>query len=253
MLAKKIVEHNGEALSEVTVPLKGILVGNGATATGDWYEGYLTGLRINHLYAHGLFAEPLHAKIHSTCKNFTKGVITAECEALVKFTTNETGVLNQYDVSAHSPHCIPPLSFPPNFRAFVTQVRETCLHGQAPNLNLDSQAPLMGAKALAGLSADDSATPSKKEDPCDLGSTKLVTYLNRKDVQEAIHVTEAVPTKGGNFTDCGGSFGRAVKYTRIPQDETVTVYPALVGKIRILIFNGDQVGAKRARCWGAQC
>ena len=78
-----------------------------------------------------------------------------------------------------------------------------------------------------------------KEDPCDLGATQLIGYLNRKDVMEAIHVTEA-SAKGGKFVDCGGSFGRPVTYTRVPQDETVGVYPHLVGKMRILIFNGDQ-------------
>ena len=40
--------------------------------------------------------------------------------------------------------------------------------------------------------------------------------------------------------DCGGSFGRPVRYTRVPQDERVDVYPDLIGAIRILIFNGDQ-------------
>ena len=42
---------------------------DGATATGDWYEGYLAGLRLEHQYVHGLFSEPLHAKIKSTCKS----------------------------------------------------------------------------------------------------------------------------------------------------------------------------------------
>ena len=46
---------------------------------------------------------------------------------------------------------------------------------------------------------------------------------------------------GGTWSDCGGSFGRPVKYTRIPQDERVTVYPELIASgMRILIFNGDQ-------------
>ena len=99
MLAQKIVEHNAQSSSGVAVPLEGILVGNGATATGDWYEGYLAGLRLEHQYVHGLFSEPLHAKIETTCKNFTKGVVTDECQGLVNLTKNETGVLNQYDVS----------------------------------------------------------------------------------------------------------------------------------------------------------
>ena len=42
------------------------------------------------------------------------------------------------------------------------------------------------------------------------------------------------------WVDCGGSFGRPVHYTRIVQDERVTVYPHLIGKIKIMIFNGDQ-------------
>ena len=30
------------------------------------------------------------------------------------------------------------------------------------------------------------------------------------------------------------------RYTRVPQDERVSVYPDLIGKMRILIYNGDQ-------------
>jgi carboxypeptidase C (cathepsin A) len=138
MLAQKIVEHNTESSNGMVVPLEGILVGNGATATGDWYEGYLTNLRINHLYAHGLFGEPLYASIQTECKNFTKGIITDKCAALVKLTTNETGVLNQYDVS-RTRHHITSISLTSSQTCFVWLALITLLllhHRAAPLANM---------------------------------------------------------------------------------------------------------------------
>lgn len=236
MLAKEIIKSN-DALAEQArgqrgagavltshINLKSIMVGNGAIATGDWYEGWLTGLRADNAFSHGLFSPRLKMQIKSSCTNYTKGHITEECQALLGKMAKETGNLNAYDL------------------------RETCIpqgqHQQQQSMLLmGEQQPLVASAASrSGLG---------EEDPCDLGGTDLSAWMNRADVQRAIHVQSAVPKPvsnsnstgsngGGGWVDCGGSFGRPAQYTRIPQDERVSVYPDLIGKIHVLIFNGDQ-------------
>lgn len=173
-------------------------------------------MRADNAFAHGLFSPRLKMEFQSSCKNYTKGHVTIECQALLAKMANETGNLNAYDL------------------------RETCIPQQQQQqlqtmLVMDEQQPLVASAARrSGLG---------EEDPCDLGGTDLSTWMNRADVQRAIHVEAAVKHAGsgaGGWVDCGGSFGRPVQYTRIPQDERVTVYPHLLGKIRVLIFNGDQ-------------
>jgi carboxypeptidase C (cathepsin A) len=76
MLALEILRANSAAAKKgrasgasvgggggVSINLQGIMVGNGAIATGDWYEGWLTGLRTANAYAHGLYSQQLHEDI----------------------------------------------------------------------------------------------------------------------------------------------------------------------------------------------
>eukprot|EP00040_Diaphanoeca_grandis_P016095 m.82913 g.82913 ORF g.82913 m.82913 type:complete len:497 (+) comp25571_c0_seq2:670-2160(+) len=222
MLAQRVVQHNADPKTSAAdrVRLKGMLVGNGAIATGDWYEGWLTGLRNNQAFTHGLFSPQLRAEIVKTCKNFTKGVITPACTNLLSIVQNETGNLNVYDL------------------------RETCLKTddrQQEHIANSDQQPLRAARRVDGGELRGKIGDEEEaEDPCDLGATDLIRYLTRADVQRALHVENASVNQSGNWVDCGGSFGRGVAYTRVPQDERVSVYPDLIGSIRILIYNGDQ-------------
>ena len=183
----------------------------------------------------GLFSPKLKMQIRSSCMNYTKGHITTECQALLAKMAKETGNLNAYDLRET---CVP------------QQQQDQHQHQhQQSMLVMDEQQPLVSSAASrGGVGA---------EDPCDLGGTDLAAWMNRADVQRAIHVESAVPTRtsttgssssssssrsssADGWVDCGGSFGRPAEYTRIPQDERVTVYPHLIGKIDVLIFNGDQ-------------
>jgi hypothetical protein len=62
MLAQAILANPSSGIN-----LKGILVGNGAVATGDWYEGGLVAQRMQHAYNHGLFSDSLKAVIDAAC------------------------------------------------------------------------------------------------------------------------------------------------------------------------------------------
>ena len=80
------------------VRLVGMMVGNGAIATGDWYEGWLTGLRTKQAFQHGLFSPRLFGEITKACTNYTKGIISPGCQDLLAQVKNQTGNLNEYDL-----------------------------------------------------------------------------------------------------------------------------------------------------------
>ena len=245
------------------INLEGMMIGNGAIATGDWYEGWLTQLRNRQAFAHGLFSPSLYAQVQKTCTNYTKGLISPQCQTLLKQVDNETGRLNQYDIRQT---CTGPRPHPFLLASSATEDDSrggyddtqkplnrgrggtgwtTALGGSSSTSNITA---VEATVAASGIDEITSSTSTPEEDPCDLGATDLIRYMSRADVQRAIHVSESsaaatstdTSTGAVNWEDCGGSFGRPVVYTRIPQDERVTVYPELIGKMRILVFNGDQ-------------
>jgi len=83
------------------------------------------------------------------------------------------------------------------------------------------------------------------EDPCDEGGTDLTVYLSRADVKNALHV-DAAQREGSSdgWHDCGGSFGRHVQYTRIAQDERLTVRLMAVFSLQFqqVTFNPNRFG-----------
>jgi carboxypeptidase C (cathepsin A) len=78
------------------VPLKGVLVGNGAVATGDWYEGGLVRQRMEHAYAHGLFSPALKARIDAACTNWTAR--PPACASALDEMADQMGPLNAYNI-----------------------------------------------------------------------------------------------------------------------------------------------------------
>ena len=182
------------------VNLQGILVGNGAVATGDWYEAILVQQRMEHAFAHGLFSAPLKAQIDAACTDYVNP--SAACSAALQTMSQQMGPLNAYDIE------------------------ETCLgySAQAARLSLSASG---GSAAAVGVRAVGLST-----DPCSAPNDALTTYLNRADVQAAMHVA-AGATAVGAWSECQSG---TVNYTRMPQDERQTVYPGLLQKIAVLIF-----------------
>ena len=218
--------------------LAGVLVGNGAVATGAWYENGLAVQRVDFLRAHALFPATLRAELQDACGDFSASPRPPACNDALRAVGAAAGNLNVYDV------------------------RETCLNASDDyallnNLGITAAAAAAAAAAEEGAAeaepgafAAAAARPAPEDavlvrgaaaDPC-LDGAPLIAWLNQADVQAALHVTATTGgrQRSGSWTDCGGSFGHAVTYKREPMDERVTVYPGLVAAVRVLVYNGDQ-------------
>jgi serine carboxypeptidase-like clade 1 len=185
-----------------SIALKGVLVGNGALKTSPVYEGGLVQQRMQHAYNHGLFSTPLYDSINAACVNYTAP--SASCSSLLSTMAQQVGPLNAYDIEV------------------------TCLGGGVQQRALMRSAEGSGAFG-AGF--------GPLGDACSVADSQVTAYMNRVDVQAAFHVTAAAAVLGP-WSECAS--GSTLSYTRIPQDETQTVYPGLIAKIAVLVFNGDQ-------------
>jgi len=179
--------------------LKGIFVGNGALKTNDNYEGNLTQQRMQHAANHGLFSTTLKKQIDETCLNFT-APRTPACDALLQQQQDEIGPLNSYNIDI------------------------TCLGSPS------------SPQQRALLRSVDKNSENLALNPCTAADAALTAYMNRADVQSAMHFSAGASVIGP-WGECQGG---TVDYTRIPCDEMVDVYPILLAKIAVIIYNGDQ-------------
>jgi serine carboxypeptidase-like clade 2 len=198
-LARAILQSSQNQLIS---QLKGVFVGNGALKTNDNYEGNLTQQRMQHAFNHGLFSTSLKQQIEMTCLNFT-APRTPACDALLQQQQDEIGPLNSYNIEVT---CLGSPSSPQQ-RALLRSVDSNLHNNEKLSLN-----------------------------PCTAADTALTAYMNRPDVQSAMHFTQGASVIGA-WGECQGG---TVTYTRIPCDEMVDVYPILLQKIAVIIYNGDQ-------------
>ena len=187
--------------------LKGILVGNGALMTSDVYEGGLTQQRMQHASNHGLFSAALRAQIDAACTNWTAPRAPA-CDALLATEQQQIGPLNSYDIEVS---CI-------GYGASAQQRALLRSSGRA------AEADALERRVRAGAN------------PCSAADDALTAYMNRADVQAALHVGAGAAVIGP-WSECAGG---SLQYTRIPCDEMTDVYPGLLSKIAVLVYNGDQ-------------
>ena len=198
-LARAILQSSH---SQLISQLKGIFVGNGALKTNDNYEGNLTQQRMQHAANHGLFSTTLKKQIDETCLNFT-APRTPACDALLQQQQAEIGPLNSYNIDIT---CLGSPSSPQQ-RALLRSVDKNLGKGDDLALN-----------------------------PCTAADSALTAYMNRADVQGAMHFSAGASVIGP-WGECQGG---TVDYTRSPCDEMVDVYPILLAKIAVIIYNGDQ-------------
>ena len=189
--------------------LKGILVGNGALKTADAYEGLLTQQRMLHASQHGLFSMTLRAQIDAACTNWTAPRAPA-CDALLATQQAQMGPLNAYNIEV------------------------TCL-GSSSSSAAAAASPQQ--RALLRSSGSDVPEPALGASACTAADEALTAYYNRADVQAALHVQAGAAVIGA-WGECQGG---TVDYTRIPVDQTKTVYPQLLAAgLAVAIYNGDQ-------------
>ena len=189
-------------LASSSLPLRGILVGNGALKTNDVYEGNLTMQRAQHAYNHGLFSAPLKHSIDAACVNWTAPRSSA-CETLLSEMANQIGPLNSYDIEV------------------------TCAPGQ-------QQRALLGS--VSHQAAPPSSTHASSVNVCSAADLALTAYMNQPDVLEALHVAPGKASLGP-WAECADG---TLSYFREPCDEMTDVYPGLLEKLQVLIYNGDQ-------------
>ena len=153
-----------------------------------------------HAYNHGLFSAPLKRAIDAACTNWTSPR-SAQCEAALAQVASEKGPLSGYNIEV------------------------TCSAGSAQS------------RALLRSSAPSPTADLLSSDPCSAADDALTAWLNDQSVVEALHMGEGIAALGP-WAECAG--GSALTYSRIPCDEPLQVYPGLLQKINVLIYNGDQ-------------
>jgi carboxypeptidase C (cathepsin A) len=189
--------------------LKGIFVGNGAAATGDWYEAGLVEQRFLHAFQHSLVSPATAGLVNATCSPSWLNRSDACNNALAQYAT-EMGPLDVYNIEV------------------------TCSVGRAGTEARRIRAVNRAFRLRAGL-VDPAGRFSDRADACSAADDALAAYLNQGNVQAALHVTAAAAALGG-WAACSSN----LSYTREPQDERVTVYPALIAAMHVIIYNGDQ-------------
>ena len=169
-LASRDLWITGESYAGVYVPtlaravlaaglsttLRGILVGNGAVATGTDYEAGLVRQRMEHAFAHSLFSIKTRAAIDAACDPDWVNRSPA-CSAALSQMSAEVGPLNAYNIEV------------------------TCGNGER-------------LRSLLTGTTDASGPLDNGADPCTAADNALTTYLQSAAVRTALHVSSSAGT-----------------------------------------------------------
>merc|ERR1719272_1682613 len=191
------------------IPLKGIAVGNGCWG-GDATNVDCNGANsdqndLDMYFGKGLVSKPLYEEANKVCNFPHVGPI---CDAVLEKVSVEVGPHNVYDIYDNCPNTGEWLKRSGKSMRWLKQY--------------------LRAQMSSGIHTSD----TKKELPgmsggydwsCG-GMGAMADYFNRKDVQQALHLD---PPGASDFRY--HSSGPA----------SVTLYPKFVGKLRVLIYNGD--------------
>lgn len=213
-IAHFIVNNKGFS----SINLVGMLVGNGCwggTATSVVCNGpneYQNDVDI--LHGKGLASKKQYKAVYAACgydsRNKTLGMSPACAKARFEL-DQEVGPYNVYDIYDNCPAMGEYLRSTGKDMNWLTQQRRAAL---APGSDQDVHEGLLGAPG-GGF-------------PYQCGGTyppgKVASFFLRKDVQQALHLGQ--PGQSGFSYETSGP-------------ASITLYPELAKKIRILIYNGD--------------
>jgi carboxypeptidase C (cathepsin A) len=196
-------------------PLKGIAVGNGCSGTEVGICGWAdegSALLAKYLTSSGFLPQGLKDDIARDC-DFDSWMaatgVSDECFADIDTLNTFTKELDTYCVYCDCP---------------ATASRDVHSKVAGANNLLFRKAELEGRRRTA---------PNVETHAC-INTYEASLYLNRPDVQEAMHVTAA---NNQDWEVCGSAKGWDYTSTRpnLPRD----TYPQLVSKLNVLIYNGD--------------
>lgn len=199
-----------------TLPLKGIALGNscwGGTETCVKCNGPSTEkINVDLFFGKGLYAPSLHKQIYDTCKfpdNYDicseDDVLAPECRALVTEMYRQVGPHNVYNIYDNCPLTNQLLERTGKDMGWLlTYLRDNMHDTQAANREL--------MRLNGGFQWD-----------C-LGN--VTKWITSPEVKKALHIDAVQPGASAFSYNTSGP-------------ASVTLYPKLVGKLRILIYSGD--------------
>eukprot|EP00936_MAST-01D_sp_MAST-1D-sp1_P000664 g664.t1 len=199
-LAYSILTH---AESAAKINLKGIAVGNGCTGSELGVNGPgSTGIAVEYLHMHGLYSDATHDAILKACGNPVAAPPprTQACNAALDAMSDEVGNINIYNIYGQCTH---------SPQESEVQLKVPVSHA------------LLGRTKLGGPNA------------C-IDSSAGGAWINRDVTRSALHL-HMPPAPSGNWSTCGNN----ITYTSTMKNEPKEVYPLLVAKLRVLIYNGD--------------
>lgn len=242
-------------------PLIGIGVGNGCTGTESGICGYYFGSHCAGLYYEYQFLSgfsfinnDLKEKIDKMCEwdlciNHSTNVTLTNsdiiplshlCIAALDEAMKLLGLINIYNVigSCTFNSCDGPAGNEPVGRvgkksntAKISNVARTLLSSSPYSAR---KLPVLGSESSVPLEFDDSVAQITDTGPAEcIDSVDASNYMNREDVQQALHAR----APGYCWAVCNHHKGWAYTSTRknLPKD----LYPRLVSKLRVVIYNGD--------------
>ena len=200
-IAYYITTHN------VLPNLKGIAVGNGCWG-GDARNVNCNGPNseqndVDMFYGKGLVSKKLYEQIYKVCNFPNTG--SAGCRQALDQMNNEVGPYNIYDIYDNCPQTEEWVMRSGKSQTFLRNYLRDNLHRPA--------AAAAELKALGG----------GYDWSCG-GMAAMAAYFQRDDVQKALHLGKP-GVSGFSYSTSGPA--------------SVTLYPHLIGKIRVLIYNGD--------------
>lgn len=194
---------------------KGILVGNGCwggTNTSVACNGPNSEQNdVDMYFGKGLISKPMYDDVYRTCAFPLKGLPGPACAVKLEEASLQVGPHNIYDIFDNCPQTTAWLQRAGKSMRWL----KNYLRAQLDN----------GTAATAGNAAGQLLLQMGGGYDWQCGGlTTLASFLSRTDVRGALHLGEPNPCRFEYKTSGPAS---------------ITLYPQLVGKIRILIYNGD--------------
>ena len=216
-LAYKILEYNNQTEEANKIKLKGIIVGNGIT---DWdYDNAFA--RIDFAFTHHLISYEDRLEFIKYCYT-NKTYNETKCDQIFDELYSFLSGVNIYD---YLREC----KVPKKLRGGINSSNR--YYQYAPWAFKRNKRINENILTLNDAEDNDEDEGGSTTTPC-FDDTKFEKYFNRKEVQEAIHVTI-----NGSFFVCSDP----VFYNYNSSDEgSIWTYPTLIkAGLRILIFSGD--------------